>query len=218
MQLDHQGNLVQNSLLKPGSKYKQHLCALHGTGEFSCYATASTPCLTAARLGSKCPLFLFTVGFFLLWSQAVSASSVTGVGWCISDETEVAEMKVFRALNFCRVQSAAPSFLMDNFQKLKILQSRWHETPIFLCKIAEWIWKHEVPAVGQLTQGSWLEAEHQESSETSVQQPCTLQVSSEIKTTSGHKQGTSSRSGWRPLGLWGVVKISDFSVVWSKNP
>lgn len=46
MQLDQQGNLVQNSLLK----YKRHLCALCGTGEFSCYTTISTRCLTAGRL------------------------------------------------------------------------------------------------------------------------------------------------------------------------
>lgn len=80
MQLDQQGNLVQNSLLKPGSEYKQHLCALHGAGEFSCYTTVSIPCLTAARLSSECPRVLFTVGIFLLSSRAVSARSVAGVG------------------------------------------------------------------------------------------------------------------------------------------
>jgi len=93
MQLDQQGNLVQNSLLKPGSEYKQHLCALHGAGEFSCYTTISTQYLTAATLFQASSLPFYRV-FFLVCSEAVSASSVVGVGWCISHKTKVAEIKV----------------------------------------------------------------------------------------------------------------------------
>lgn len=105
-------------------------------------------------------------------------------------------MEMFQALNFCRVQSAPPSFLMVILQNSKILLSRW-PAPIFLGKIAEWILETlGFQLLGDLPgEAAWSRAPKKlrdfsvAALPGSFFQACTLQASGETKTTSGHKQG-----------------------------
>lgn len=134
-------------------------------------------------------------------------------------------MEMFQALNFCRVQSAPPSFLMVILQNSKILLSRW-PAPIFLGKIAEWILETlgfqllgDLPGEAGLKQ-STKEAQRLQCSSPAREFLPSLHVAS-VWWNQDHQwaqAGEKKRlSGWGALGLWGVLKISDCSVVSSKT-
>lgn len=125
MQLDHQGYLVQNILLKPGSGYKPvFLCSLWHCRIFMLHKSEhSMPhsCRTLLRVTSPFLLGVFSLCDLRMYLQ------VTGVGWCISHQTRASERKEFQALNICSIQSAAPSFLIGHLQNSKILLGGWPE-------------------------------------------------------------------------------------------
>lgn len=94
--------------------------------------------LDASQLqdSSKSPLFLFTS--FLLWSQGVSASSVTGVGWCISHERcfrlwTFVESKVQLRVSPWTVSKPARSYWVGDMRPHFSGQNSWVdlETPGF---------------------------------------------------------------------------------------